>query len=208
MIGFFGGSFDPIHFGHLKNAQQLKSELDLSELFFMPCRAPVHKDALTFSTEERLKMLQLALQDFPDLALDLREINRISDSYSIDSLKEIVLEFPQETICLIIGMDSFNQLSSWKDAEIFHQYCHLVVLARPGEESGHNYAHFTLAKNAENLISQKTGLIYFAKPRLFDISSSDIRGILFNASQEGKIYAQQSLDGLLPKRIINYLQTL
>jgi nicotinate-nucleotide adenylyltransferase len=208
MIGFFGGSFDPVHFGHLKNAQQLKRELNLSELFLMPCRAPVHKDNLTFSTEQRLDMLKIALVDFPILSLDQREINRNSESYSIDSLKEISLEFENQTICLIIGMDSFNHLSSWKDIQKFHKYCHLVVLGRPGEENGENYAHFTLAKEAKDLTTKDSGLVYFAQTDLLDISSSDIRGILLNSSQEGKIHAQQSLDGLTPKPIINYLQTL
>ncbi|MDC0888900.1 nicotinate-nicotinamide nucleotide adenylyltransferase, partial [Candidatus Thioglobus sp.] len=135
-------------------------------------------------------------------------INRKSESYSIDSLKEIALEFSDEITCLIIGMDSFNQLSSWKDYQKFHQYCHLIVLARPGEKNEKNYAEFTPIQNPKDLLSKSTGLIYFAKTDLHDVSSSDIRGILFESSQEGKIYAQQSLDELIPKRIINYLQKL
>ncbi|MDB2590480.1 nicotinate-nucleotide adenylyltransferase [Candidatus Thioglobus sp.] len=208
MIGFFGGSFDPVHFGHLNNAQQLKNELNLSELFLMPCREPVHKKTPTFSTEQRLQMLQMAIQDFPELSLDTREINRKSESYSVDSLKEIALELPEEVICLIIGMDSFNQLSSWRDYQKFHQYCHLIILARPGEINEQNYAGFTLTQNSKDLPSKSAGLVYFAKTDLYDVSSSDIRGILFKTSQEGKIHAQQSLDELIPKRIINYLQKL
>ena len=208
MIGFFGGSFDPVHFGHLKNAQQIKRELNLSELFLMPCREPVHKNELTFLTEQRLQMLQMAIEDFVELSLDTREINRKSESYSIDSLKEIALEFPEEIICLIIGMDSFNQLSSWKDYQTFHQYCHLIVLQRSGEKNKQNYANFTLAQNPGDLTYKNSGLIYFAKTDLHDVSSSDIRGILFETSQQGKIHAQQSLDELIPKRIINYLQKL
>ena len=208
MIGFFGGSFDPVHFGHLNNAQQLKNELNLSELFLMPCREPVHKKTLTFSTEQRLQMLQIAIEDFAELSLDTREINRKSESYSVDSLKEIALELPEAVICLIIGMDSFNQLSSWRDYQKFHQYCHLIVLARPGEINEQNYAGFTLTQNSKDLPSKSAGLIYFAKTELHDICSSDIRGILFETSQEGKIHPQQSLDELIPKRIINYLQKL
>jgi len=208
MIGFFGGSFDPVHFGHLNNAQQIKNELNLSELFLMPCREPVHKKLLTFSTEQRLQMLKIAIEDFAELSLDTREINRKSESYSIDSLKEIALELPEEIICLIIGMDSFNQLSSWKDYQIFHQYCHLIVLARHGDKNEQNYAEFTLIQSPKDLLSKSAGLIYFAKTDLYDVSSSDIRGILFETLQEGKIPAQKSLDELIPKRIINYLQKL
>jgi nicotinic acid mononucleotide adenylyltransferase len=84
----------------------------------------------------------------------------------------------------------------------------LIVLARPGEINEQNYAGFTLTQNPKDLPSKSAGLIYFAKTDLHDVSSSDIRGILFETSQEGKIHAQQSLDELIPKRIINYLQKL
>jgi len=128
MIGFFGGSFDPIHFGHLKNAVSLKDTLNLSKLFLMPCAAPVHKNKLNFSNTQRLEMLQLATQEFSELFIDLREINRDSASYTIESLIDIKREYPDTPICLIIGMDSFINLHTWKDYQDFHQYVHLVVL--------------------------------------------------------------------------------
>lgn len=208
MIGFFGGSFDPVHFGHLKSTQQLVDELNLSELYLMPCRTPVYKDGLIFSTEQRLEMLNIALQDFPNLSLDLREINRQSDSYSIDSLKEIVSEYPNKTICLIIGMDSFNQLSSWKDYRDFPSYCHLIVMARPNCQNNQNYCGFNLVDKASDLQNSKTRLIYFAKTTELDISSSEIRGILFDTALSGKIRTKQNLTDLLPAGIINYLHIL
>ena len=174
----------------------------------MPCRAPVHKDNLVFSTRQRLEMLNIALQDFPGLKIDQREINRTSDSYSIDSLKEIAGEYPNETICLIIGMDSFNQLSTWKEYQDFTNYCHLIVMARPDNQNQQNYCNFSLTDTVNDLQINKTGLIYFSKTKMLDISSSNIRGILSSSTINGKIRSEKSLAGLLPAGIINYLNTL
>ncbi|CAC9543256.1 Nicotinate-nucleotide adenylyltransferase (EC 2.7.7.18) [uncultured Gammaproteobacteria bacterium] len=206
MIGFFGGSFDPIHLGHLNNAQQLVKELNLTELFLMPCHTPVHKNSLTFSTKRRLEMLEVAIQNFPKLNIDSREIDRASNSYTIDSLKEIKREYPNQTICLIMGMDSFNNLSTWRQFEEFNQYCHLIVLARPDEQQQHIVENFSTATDKSELGTQASGLVYFANTDQYDISSSNIRGILFNNATDGKIRAKQNLVGLLPDGVINYLR--
>ncbi|CAC9958955.1 Nicotinate-nucleotide adenylyltransferase, partial [Bathymodiolus heckerae thiotrophic gill symbiont] len=204
--GFFGGSFDPIHLGHLNNAQQLVKELNLTELFLMPCHTPVHKNSLTFSTKRRLEMLEVAIQNFPKLNIDSREIDRASNSYTIDSLKEIKREYPNQTICLIMGMDSFNNLSTWRQFEEFNQYCHLIVLARPDEQQQHIVENFSTATDKSELGTQASGLVYFANTDQYDISSSNIRGILFNNATDGKIRAKQNLVGLLPDGVINYLR--
>jgi nicotinate-nucleotide adenylyltransferase len=199
MIGFFGGSFDPIHYGHLKNAAQLKIELGLSALFLMPCAKPVHKDQLNFSTEQRMNMLQLAIKEFDTLAIDTREIEQDGVSYTIDSLKQIKSNYQNHLICLVIGMDSFNHLSSWKDSQDFYQYCHLVVINRPNISIVRQDYGFKLVDTINNLDDQKTGLLYFAKTQMLDISSSTIRG---------KIHDQQNLSGLLPESVITYIRTL
>ena len=199
MIGFFGGSFDPVHFGHLKNVVSLKDTLNLSKLFLMPCAAPVHKNGLNFSNDQRLEMLQLATQEFNELSIDLREINRDSASYTIESLIDINHEYPDTPICLIIGMDSFINLPTWKNYQDFHQYVHLIVIARPNYQAPSTSYSFTLAQSVAELHDQTSGLLYFSNTELLDISSSDI---------QGKINTQQSLSGLLPESIIHYLQHL
>jgi len=200
MIGFFGGSFDPVHFGHLKNAVSLKKTLNLSELFLMPCAAPVHKNKLTFSNSQRLEMLKLAIQEFDALSIDLREINRDSASYTIESLIDIKREYPDTSVCLIVGMDSFTNLHSWKDWEDFHHYIHLVVIARPDYQAPKDLTYsFIPTESIAELRNQSAGLLYFDNTKLLDISSSGI---------QGKISAQQSLSGLLPESIIHYLQHL
>ncbi len=205
MIGFFGGSFDPIHLGHLKHAQHLKKSLNLSKLYLMPCRTPVHKSALKFSNEQRLAMLDAAVEDFPELSIDTREINAKTKSYTIYSLQQIKQQYPSQAVCLIIGMDSFNQFASWKDYQIFQKYCHLIVINRPEQTKTSSNYNFKITQNKSALTQQSAGLLYFAKTKLYDISSSNIRGILF-ADIVGKIPTKQNLDGLLSANVINYLR--
>ena len=105
MIGIYGGSFDPVHLGHLITAESIKKELNFERLFLLPCCEPVHKNSLHYSSEQRLEMLSLAIKEFPSLEIDTREIDRGGSSYMIETLAEIVKEFTDSTICLIIGMD-------------------------------------------------------------------------------------------------------
>ena len=181
MIGFFGGSFDPIHYGHLENALLIKQELNLDQLFLMPCAEPVHKDSLTFSKEQRLDMLKLATWDFPELLIDTREIDRKTESYTIDSLKQIKQDYPNDKIFFIMGADSFNNISTWKNHEQLTKYATLVVLPRQNNE-----------------IFSQDG-VYFAKTPLVNISSTQIRS---------KIAKHQNLSGLMPKSIIEYIENL
>ncbi len=195
MIGFFGGSFDPVHYGHLKIARAIKKELKLDKLFLMPCKSPVHKNTLYFSNEQRIKMLNLALIEFNDLQIDTREIDRQGESYTIDTLKHIKIDFPNKNIFLIIGEDNFNILESWKGYQQFSDYAQLVVLPRTSSAQKIN-----------------TGIdVYFANTPLINISSTQIRDILSNISSIGKIDKigkQQNVSGLLPKNIIKYIQKL
>ena len=198
MIGIYGGSFDPIHLGHLKTATTLKTELQLDHLFLLPCCEPVHKDVLKYPSNDRLKMLNLALEKFSTLEIDSREILRGGDSYMIDTLHELKLIYRDEPICLIIGMDSFLKIKTWKDWQEFSKLAHLVILQRQGFniiDSSLDSFHKT--KNVNQLRLESNGLLYFSNCPKINISSSDIRD---------RISANQNLDDLLPKSVINYLR--
>ena len=198
MIGIYGGSFDPIHLGHLKTATTLKTELQLDHLFLLPCCEPVHKDGLKYPSNDRLKMLNLALEKFSTLEIDSREILRGGDSYMIDTLHELKQTYRDESICLIIGMDSFLKIKIWKDWQEFSKLVHLVILERQGFniiDSSLDSFHNT--KDVNQLRLESNGLLYFSNCPKINISSSDIRD---------RISANQNLDDLLPKSVINYLR--
>lgn len=200
MIGIYGGSFDPVHLGHLKTATSIKNELGFERLFLLPCYEPVHKQSLNYSSEQRLEMLHLAIKDFPELEIDTREILREGSSFMIDTLIELVEEFNNHTICLIIGMDSFINFKTWKQWDEFADLVHMIVLPRSGDQPDKKSLDtFDLAKDKDHLKSELTGLLYFSNSKLIDISSSDIRD---------KIANNQNLDQLVPSSVINLLQKI
>jgi len=198
MIGIYGGSFDPIHLGHLKTATTLKTELQLDHLFLLPCCEPVHKDGLKYPSNDRLKMLNLALEKFSTLEIDAREILRGGGSYMIDTLHELKQIYRDEPICLIIGMDSFLKIKTWKDWQEFSKLAHLVILQRQGFNIiDSSLDSFHISNDVNELRLESNGLLYFSNCPKINISSSDIRG---------RIATNQNLDDLLPKSVINYLR--
>jgi nicotinate-nucleotide adenylyltransferase len=197
MIGIYGGSFDPVHLGHLKTATSLKTELKLDHLFLLPCCEPVHKDGLQYSTKDRLKMLNLALENFSSLEIDSREIHRGGGSYMIDTLHELKQIYRDVPICLIIGMDSYLKIKTWKEWQEYSKLVHLVVLKRHGFDlTDSSLDSFHTIKEASQLKFELNGLLYFSNCRKINISSSDIRT---------RIAAKQNLDDLLPQSVISYL---
>ena len=200
MIGIFGGSFDPVHLGHLKTAKSIKKELNFERLFLLPCHDPVHKNSLHYSPKQRLEMLNLAIKDYPSLEIDTREIDRKGNSYMIDTLADLTEEFKGKTICLIIGMDSFLSFKTWKKWDEFARLVHLIILPRNTDRlAENNLETFDLAIDKSDLNISSSGLLYFSNSELIDISSTDIRG---------KIASNQNLDGLMPSPVIKFLQKI
>ena len=200
MIGIFGGSFDPVHLGHLKTAKSIKKELNFERLFLLPCHDPVHKNSLHYSPKQRLEMLNLAIKDYPSLEIDTREIDREGNSYMIDTLADLTEEFKGKTICLIIGMDSFLSFKTWKKWDEFARLVHLIILPRNTDGLVEkNLETFDLALDKSDLNISSSGLLYVSNSELIDISSTDIRG---------KIASNQNLDGLMPSSVIKFLQKI
>ena len=131
-IGIFGGTFDPIHFGHLRTAFELLQALRLSEVRFMPAGNPPHRESTVASPELRLQMVQAATRDQPGFIVDDREIRREGLSYSVDTMRTLRADFPDRSLCLIVGMDAFLGLPKWHQWRELLELVHVAVAHRPG----------------------------------------------------------------------------
>ena len=131
-IGIFGGTFDPIHYGHLRTALEVLQRLSLQEVRFVPCADPPHRDATTVPGASRLDMVKAAVADQPSFVVDDREFKREGPSYSVDTLGSLRSENPAVSLCLLMGMDTFLGLPDWYHWEELTALAHIVVAHRPG----------------------------------------------------------------------------
>lgn len=132
-IGVCGGSFDPVHFGHLRTAFEVRQQLGLEQLRFIPAGNPPHKEGPRVSATDRVNMLELAIGGSPSVVIDERETQRLKPSYTIDTLLELQQELPQASLTLIIGTDQFSVFDTWHRWQDLLQVAHLAVMERPGE---------------------------------------------------------------------------
>ncbi len=131
-IGVFGGTFDPIHYGHLRTAFEMLQALRFDEVRFMPCGKPPHRGESIAHAELRLEMVRVATNGQPGFIVDDRELRRDGPSYSVDTLATLREEFPNQSLGLIIGMDAFLGLPKWHHWRKILQLAHIVVAHRPG----------------------------------------------------------------------------
>ena len=176
----FGGTFDPVHIGHLRMALELAEAIGAPEVNFVPCYEAVHKAGVSASPAERLKMLQLATKREAALNVDEREILRQSASFTIDTLREVRAEDESVSLVLAVGSDSARNMSEWKEIESYADLCHVVVMERPGHQSLDGYKcliqkGFDVAADAGGLKAQSAGKLLVLRLNLLEVSSSDIR---------------------------------
>ena len=131
-IGLFGGTFDPIHYGHLRTAFELWQELRLAQVRFLPTGSPPHREQPLASAELRLRMVAAAVADQSAFIVDDREVRRTGVSYSVDTLSELRGEYPDRSLCLLLGMDAFLGLPNWHRWQDLLSLGHIVVAHRPG----------------------------------------------------------------------------
>jgi nicotinate-nucleotide adenylyltransferase len=202
MIGILGGTFDPIHFGHLRPALDIQQTLGLEELRIVPCRQPPHRGQPHATSEERLSMLRFAIKDEKGLLIDERELQRPGPSYMVDTLLSLRAELGEESsLALLLGMDAFHSLDSWHRWREVVDLCHVVVATRPGWQAPTQGELFNLMQqrqvnDAAQLRALPAGKLMLCPVTLFDISASRIRALL----AEGK-----SPRYLLPGDVLEYI---
>ena len=134
-IGIMGGSFDPVHIGHLIMAQDAVERLKLSELIFIPAAIPPHKqDVQRIDAEHRFNMLQLAVKSSPHFSVSNIEIQRGGVSYTVDTLKTLRNLYPDITLLLIVGSDTLVELHTWHKIHEILSLCEVATFLRPGED--------------------------------------------------------------------------
>lgn len=205
MIGILGGTFDPIHFGHLRPALDMQQALGFDEVRLIPCRMPPHRGAPHATPEQRLTMVRLATHGERTFSIDERELRRDGPSYMIDTLLSLRAELGDERpLALLIGMDALQGLDRWHRWRELADLCHVVVATRPGWTPPQSGAVAELVRErqvaeAVALRASPAGKLMFCPVTPLDISASRIRALL----AEGK-----SPRYLLPGAVLEYIQAV
>lgn len=208
LIGIFGGTFDPIHYGHLRVAEEIVETIDLQKMYFIPAGNPWLRPAPIASSQHRAEIVQIAIQDNPRFILDKREINREGISYSVDSLRELKQEFGKKTVlCFVIGADAFIKLAKWNNWRETFNLCHFIIVARPGHQliSNHDMLPIELQEecskrwvsSVSSLRSSDNGLLFIAPTTMLDISATTIRA---------RIAAGESVRYLVSDAVLRYIK--
>ncbi len=201
-IGILGGTFDPIHYGHIKPTLAAAKWLALDKVKLMPAHIPPHKPTTYASSKQRLAMVKLVCQQYPTFTYDARELNRNTPSFTVETLQEIKAEQPNSRLFFFIGMDSFINFCTWHHYPKILQLCHLVVSARPNytltnlDDLGKNLLNKHQLKSPSQAKICDAGGILLAPEYHYDISSTTIREI-FNTPKIAKQH--------LPEAVFDYI---
>ena len=177
-IGLLGGTFDPIHLGHLRIALEVMEALTFQEVRFIPAASPPHRAEPALGAAERVRLLQAALADQPGFVLDSRELKRPGPSYMVDTLTELRQELgPEQPLCLVLGVDAFALLPSWHRWEQIAALTHVVVASRPGGSQRAEAAWWrgAIFNDPEQLTTTAAGGVYFHRVTALEIASTRLR---------------------------------
>jgi nicotinate-nucleotide adenylyltransferase len=179
-IGIFGGTFDPIHYGHLRTALELKERLSFTQVHFVQCANPPHRGAPMIDAALRLRMVEAAVGGEAGFVADDREIKRSGLSYTIDTLASFRAEFPALSLSLLLGMDAFLNLPQWHRWQELFDLAHVVVAHRPGWRAPQTGALGDLllerrTANGGELAASRAGRIHVQPVTQLEISSTDLR---------------------------------
>jgi nicotinate-nucleotide adenylyltransferase len=203
----FGGSFDPVHFGHLRIAQDTAVALKLSEVRLIPAQQNVLRDRPGASAQHRLAMLQLATSETPGLVVDDCELRRESASYTITTLEHFRAVYPSRPLLWVIGVDAFLRVQSWHRANELFDFAHFVVLNRPGFPTANVFSaamsdiwQGRTTNDTSALFSETHGRIYLHTVAPQAISSTEIRNMIASGASD------EALSALLPRAVLAYIR--
>lgn len=201
-IGIFGGTFNPIHYGHLRGAEEVRESFELDKVIFIPSGVPPLKNSDVIEGVHRLRMTELAIKDNPYFEVSDYEIKIKEPSYTVNTVAYLKKLYWRDTLLFIIGVDSFFELPLWYKPEELLKMIDFIVMSRPGiEEIEHKLENFGFieSKESENIFKIKNSdkRVYYAKISPFWISSTILRDM---------IRKNKSVRYLLPDIVIKYLE--
>ncbi len=206
-ITLFGGTFDPVHWGHLRVARDTATALQLPEVRLIPSQQPVHRAQPGANAVDRLAMLQLAVQGLPWLVVDDCELVRASASYTITTLESFRARFPTRPLIWLIGVDAFLKIQSWHRANELFDFAHFVVLNRPGFAMANVFSatlsdvwQGRVAQDAAVLSSELAGRIFLHTVAPQIASSTEIRNMIRSGAPDN------ALQALLPSAVLSYIR--
>ena len=201
-LALFGGTFDPVHYGHLRCADEVRLKLGLKTLYLLPAGNPPHRGLPQATVKQRMDMLQLGCLEFPSLKIDDRETRRHGPSYMVDTLQEMRISHQDRPILLLVGQDAANLFHTWYQWERLFELAHLVILTRPGSHSQYTVE---VAKQIQNrsvqavhdLLKSAAGSVFHLQVESIDVSATKI-----------KHYIRSELDArsMLPAAILEYIR--
>lgn len=201
-IGILGGTFDPVHFGHLRTGLDVVEALGLEQLRLIPCALPPHRVEPVASPQERRLMLELAIKNHPRLVVDDRELDREGPSYTVDTLLSLREDLPDNPLFVLMGTDAFCSLSSWSRWQQIAELAHIVVMQRPEElmEMNAELADWYQSRQAQ--AGDETlayGKVWSIPVTQMAISATAIRDAL---------YEQRDVRYLLPDAVITLIEQM
>jgi nicotinate-nucleotide adenylyltransferase len=204
-VGIFGGTFDPIHYGHLRLAEELADRLALAEVRIIPARVPPHRGTPKVTSAHRLEMVQLACSGNPRFRVDDRECRRQGASYTVDTLLELRAELgSQSALALLMGVDAYIALTTWSRWEQLFELAHVVIAHRPGFELDTGELPPALAAQTSARLLRDPSLLRLRPAGAVlavDIPPLDISGTAIRAAlREGR-----SARYLLPDSVLDYI---
>ncbi len=198
-IGLFGGTFDPVHYGHLRPALELAEHYDLDTLYLLPNHRPQHRNAPQATTHQRIQMLRRAVSDVPRLEVDTREAERNRATYTIDTLTEVAAENPNATLVFFMGVDAFAQFDAWHRWEDILSIANLVVIDRP-DATLSDFARQLIERQVKSsgaaITPDSVGVIEQREVTQLAISATAVRGYVNRA---------QNIRFLLPDTVREYI---
>ena len=180
MIVLLGGSFDPVHLGHVQVAGEVRSALQATDFRMLPAGQPPHRQATGASAAQRLDMLRLALAEHSGIGIDTREIDRPGPSWMVDTLAQLRGERPDTPVCLVLGQDAANQLDSWHQWRRLPELAHLVIMTRAGQPAEYKEELALVLRprhvdTVQALEDRPAGAVYLVPVSAIEISATAVR---------------------------------